>query len=206
MSKKDPRIDAYIKKAEPFAQPILNHLRELVHKACPEIEETLKWSFPNFVYKGGTICSMASFKNHMAFTFWKAALMKDANLFELNAKSEVAMGHMGKITSLKDLPNDKTMLAYIKEAALLNEKGIKLPSKPKSSEVKEIKTPDDLSAALKKNKKAKETYDGFSYSNKKEYVTWLEEAKTEMTRNKRLEEAIEWMAEGKIRHWKYLKK
>ncbi|MDF2452588.1 MAG: hypothetical protein K0S26_2092 [Bacteroidota bacterium] len=206
MSKKDPRVDAYIKKAEPFAQPILIHLRELVHKACPDIEETMKWSFPNFVYKGGTICSMASFKKHMAFTFWKAALMKDASLFELNAKSEVAMGHMGKITSLNELPADKKMIAYIKEAASLNEKGIKLPSKKRAIETKEIEAPTYLLAALKKNKKAKDTYEGFSYSNKKEYVTWLEEAKTETTRNKRLEEAIEWMAEGKIRHWKYLKK
>lgn len=206
MSKKDPRIDAYIKKAEPFAQPILKHIRELVHKACPEVEETMKWSFPHFVFKGSTICSMASFKKHMAFSFWKAALMKDADKFILNAKSEVAMGHMGKIASLKDLPGDKQMLAYIKEAASLNEKGIKLPSKTKTDEQKEIETPDYLLAALKKNKKAKETYDGFSYSNKKEYVTWLEDAKTESTRIKRLEDAIEWMSEGKIRHWKYLKK
>jgi uncharacterized protein YdeI (YjbR/CyaY-like superfamily) len=206
MSQKNPRVDAYIKNAEPFARPILNHLRELIHKACPDVEETIKWSFPNFVYKGGNICSMASFKQHIAFSFWKAALMKDADQFVLNAKSEVAMGHMGKITSLKDLPNDKKMLAYIKEAALLNENGIKLPPRVRSAEPKEIETPDYLVAALKKDKRAKATYDGFSYSNKKEYVNWLQEAKTDTTRNKRLAEAIEWMADGKIRNWKYLKK
>jgi len=206
MFKKDPRIDAYIKNAEPFARPILNHLRELIHEACPDVEETMKWSFPHFVYKGSTMCSMASFKRHMAFGFWKAALMKDGAKLVDTAKSEVAMGHMGRITSLKDLPGDKKMLAYIKEAAQLNEKGIKLPVKTKSAEPKKIETPAYLLAALKKNREAKKTYEGFSYSNKKEYITWLEEAKTEATRTKRLGEAIEWMAEGKIRNWKYLKK
>ncbi len=204
--KKEPRVDAYIKNAQPFAQPVLKHIRELVHKACPDVEEKIKWSFPHFDYNGGPMCSMASFKQHCAFGFWKATLMKDAGKLVETAKSEVAMGHMGRITSLNDLPSDKVLLGYIKEAMQLNDAGIKVQKKVIPDDKKELVTPDYLIAALKKNKKAKETFEAFSYSNKKEYVTWLEEAKTEATRMKRLTDAIEWMAEGKIRNWKYLKK
>lgn len=205
MAKKDKRIDAYIKNAEPFAQPILTHLRELVHKACPEVEETMKWSFPHFDYKG-MMCSMASFKKHAVFGFWKAALMKDAEILIATAKNEVAMGHLGRITSIKELPSDKVMLAYIKEAAKLNDNEVKLPSKNKATEKKEIEIPKDLMMAFRKNKDAKKTYDEFSYSNKKEYVEWIMGAKTEATREKRLVEAINLMAEGKVKNWKYLKK
>jgi uncharacterized protein YdeI (YjbR/CyaY-like superfamily) len=204
--KKEPRVDAYIKNAQPFAQPILKHIRGLVHKACPDVEEKIKWSFPHFDYKGGPMCHMASFKQHCAFGFWKAALMKDAEKLVETAKSEVAMGHMGKITSLKDLPSDKILLGYIKEAMKLNEAGLKVPKKAVTeTDRKELTTPDYLNAALQKNKKAKQTFDAFSYSNKKEYITWLEEAKTEATRLKRLADAVAWMSEGKIRNWKYQK-
>ena len=113
MGKRDKRIDTYILKSADFAVPILNHLRELVHVACPEVEETMKWSFPHFDYKGEMMCSMASFKQHCAFGFWKASLMKDKSLME-NAKGETAMGPLGRLTSLKDLPSDKKLIAYIK--------------------------------------------------------------------------------------------
>ena|ERR1700741_4373245 len=205
MGKKDKRVDTYISKSEDFAKPILNHIRELVHKACPDVEETMKWSFPHFDYKG-MMCSMASFKKHAVFGFWKASIMKDAELLMEVAKSEVAMGHMGKLTSVKDLPSDKVMIRYIKEAAKLNDDGITLPSKAKVAVKKELVVPDYLEIALRKNKKAKATFEGFNYTNKKEYVEWLEEAKTEATREKRMADAIEWMAEGKIRNWKYIKK
>lgn len=201
MAKKDPRIDAYIANSAPFAKPILSHLRSLVHKACPEVEETMKWSFPHFDYKGEMMCSMAAFKEHCAFNFWKASLMKDPVLIE-NARAETAMGHLGRITSLKSLPADKKMTAYIKEAVKLNADKVKIV-KAKPAEKAELVIPVDLAASLKKNKKAQTTFEQFSYSNKKEYVTWITEAKTEDTRNKRLTQAIEWMAEGKIRHWKY---
>lgn len=203
--KKEPRVDAYISKAQPFAQPVLKHLRELVHKTCPDVEEKIKWGFPHFDYKGGPMCHMASFKQHCAFGFWKAELMKGAEQLIDNAKSEVAMGHMGRITSLEDLPSDKKLTAYIKEAMRLNDAGIKVQKKLVEGDKKELATPDYLSAALKKNKKAKETFDAFSYSNKKEYITWLEDAKTETTRTKRLADAVEWMSEGKSRNWKYQK-
>ncbi|HEY1038596.1 MAG TPA: DUF1801 domain-containing protein, partial [Bacteroidia bacterium] len=129
MAKTDKRIDAYIAKSADFAKPILKHIRELVHETCPEVEETMKWSFPHFDYKGAMMCSMASFKQHCAFGFWKAQLMKDSEKFLVMAKTEEAMGHMGRITSVKDLPSDKKMIAYIREAMKLNDDNIKLTAK-----------------------------------------------------------------------------
>lgn len=202
MGKKYPRVDAYIAKSADFAQPILIHLRELVHKGCPDVEEKMKWSFPHFDYKG-MMCSMASFRQHCAFGFWKASLMSASKTFM--QVGETAMGHFGQIKSLDDLPSDKVMIAYIREAAKLNDDGMKVSPKPKSKEKKDLKVPADLEAALKKNRRAKETFDNFSYSNKKEYVEWIAEAKTDETRKKRLATAIEWMSEGKIRNWKYVR-
>lgn len=198
----DPRIDAYIAKSAPFAQPILNHLRKLVHKACPQAEETMKWSFPHFDYKGEMLCSMAAFKQHCVFGFWKASLMKDPMLMQ-NAKSETAMGHLGRITSLKDLPSDKQMVAYIKEAMKLNDEGIKV-KKEKPAVKKELPTPPDLLAALKKNKKAWAVYEKFPPSHKKEYILWVEDAKRDETRSNRIQQTVEWVAEGKQRNWKYM--
>lgn len=196
----DPRIDAYINKAEVFARPILLHIRKLVHKACPDITETMKWSFPHFEYKG-VVCSMASFKQHCAFGFWKASIMKDPNKI-LQIKDRGAMGHFDRITSIKDLPSDKIMMAYIKEAVALNEAGIKLPSKPKA-DPKTLDIPAYITTALKKNKKAKSVFEAFPYSHKKEYVEWITEAKTEPTRAKRIASMLEWLEEGKDRNWKY---
>ena len=203
MGKKDPRVDVYIAKSHDFAKPILEHLRALVHKACPDVEETIKWGFASFDYKG-PYCSMAAFKQHCVFGFWKAALMKDPVLMS-NAKSETAMGHIGRITSLKDLPSDKVLISYLKEAAKLNDGGIKLPKKKVSPENKILVVPSYFTKELKKNKKAFETFNKFSYSHKKEYVEWITEAKTEETRNKRIATAIEWLSEGKSRNWKYIK-
>jgi uncharacterized protein YdeI (YjbR/CyaY-like superfamily) len=201
MGTKDKRVDLYIAKSGEFAEPILNHLRELVHKICPEVEETMKWSFPHFDYKG-IMCSMAAFKQHCSFGFWKTALMKDAKKM-LDTRNE-AMGSLGRITSLKDLPADKVIIGYIKEAMKLNDDDIKV-AKPKSTEKKELVIPKYFTDAIKKNKKALATFENFSYTNKKDYVEWITEAKIEETRNKRLMHAIEWMAEGKIRNWKYVK-
>lgn len=199
----NPKIDAYILKAQPFAQPILNHLRKLVHQACPDVEETIKWSFAAFDYKG-TFCSMAAFKQHCAFGFWKAALMKDAKKF-LRAQ-DGSMGHFDRITSLKDLPSDKVIIGYLKEAMKLNDAGIKLPPRKKATDTKPLSFPSYFKTALSKNKKATEHFENFAPGQKKEYIVWLSEAKTIDTRNKRMEQAIEWIGEGKIRNWKYLKK
>lgn len=204
MAKKDTRIDAYISKSQEFAKPILEHFRDLVHKACPEVEETIKWGFPHFDYKG-MMCSMASFKQHCAFGFWKASLMKDKKLLQ-NAKSESAMGHLGRITSPKDLPPSRTLVSYIKEAKKLNDDGVSLPTKTLTKEKKEIVIPEYFIKELKKNKAALKTFENFSPSNKKEYVLWVIEAKTDETRKKRITTSIEWLAEGKPRNWKYMKK
>ncbi|RAJ80274.1 uncharacterized protein YdeI (YjbR/CyaY-like superfamily) [Chitinophaga dinghuensis] len=204
-TKSDPRIDAYIEKAAAFAQPILQHFRQLVHQACPDVTETIKWGFPHFDYNGSILTSIAGFKQHCAVNFWKAAIMDDPDKI-LTATGETAMGHLGKITSLKELPADKILIKYLKQAAKLIDEGAKVPQKPKTTEKKELEIPADLVAALKKNKAAAKTFEEFSYSNKKEYTSWITEAKTEATRQSRIATAVEWMAEGKIRNWKYLKK
>lgn len=199
----DPRIDDYIKKSAPFAQPILQHLRSLVHKACPHVEETMKWSFPHFDYKG-ILCSMAAFKQHCSFGFWKGTVMKDSKEL-LNVVGDTNMAHFDRITSLKDLPSDKVLMSYIKEAVRLNEEGVKLPSKEKKPSKAEIPIPEELVSALKRNKKAKETFDQFSPSHKREYLEWITEAKSDATKEKRIDTMIEWLTEGKSRHWKYQK-
>ena len=202
MSKKDKRIDLYIANAKPFAQPILKHLRKLVHKGCPDVEETIKWGMPSFDYKG-PFCSMAAFKEHAVFGFWKALLMKDAEKLKENQQN--AMGHAGKIKSLKDLPSDTILMSWIKEAAKLNDDGVKLPPR-KKTENKDLVIPDYFINALSKNKKALQTFEKFSPSHKKEYVEWIIEAKSEETRNRRMDTAIEWISEGKGRNWKYERK
>jgi uncharacterized protein YdeI (YjbR/CyaY-like superfamily) len=195
------KIDAYINKSADFARPILIHLRKVVHKACPDVQEKIKWGMPHFDYKDNMLCSMASFKQHCAFSFWKASLMKDKTLM-MNAKSETSMGHLGRITSLKDLPSEKKLISYIKEAMKLNDEGVKLDKKPQAAKTK-LNIPKELASALQSNRKAERTFNEFSYSNKKEYVEWIRSAKTVDTRNKRLETAVEWLEEGKVRHWKY---
>lgn len=205
MSTYDPRIDAYIEKSADFARPILNHLRGIIHAACPDVVETWKWSFPNFDYKGSTMCSMGAFKAHCTFGFWKAAIMPDPDGI-LTVTEREAMGHMGKITSLKDLPKDAILKKYIKAAMKLNDEGVKLPRAKRTDTDKDaLSTPADFAALLKKNKAADKVFKDFSYSARKEYIEWIEEAKTEATRTKRMTQAVEWIAEGKSRHWKYQK-
>ena len=200
----DTRIDAYIAQSADFARPVLEHLRRLIHKGCPGVEETMKWSFPHFQYKGAILCSMAAFKQHCAFGFWKASLLKDPEGV-LQIKDREAMGHLGNITSRKDLPSDKILLAFIKEAAILNEEKIRTVKK-KAAPKKELPLPAALMAALKKNKKALAAFEAFAPSHRREYIEWITEAKTEETRDKRIATAIEWLAEGKSRHWKYQRK
>ena len=199
---KDTRIDDYILKAQPFAQPILMHLRKLVHAASADVKETIKWGMPFMEYKG-PLCNMAAFKAHCSFGFWKAALMENSG--ELAKNQNTAMGHLGRITSLKDLPADKKIIALIKEAVELNEKGIKIAAKEKKGKTIEIATPDYFIIALKKNKKAFEIFEAFAPSHRKEYNSWIMEAKTDATRNKRMVQAIEWIEAGKGRNWKYEK-
>ncbi len=196
MGKRDPRVDAYIKKSAPFAQPILKYLRRIVHAGCPAAEETIKWQFPHFDYKG-MMCAMAAFTHHCSFGFWKGTL-----IFGNKKTREEAMGQFGRITSIADLPSEKTLIGYVRKAAQLNDAGVKAPgrAKPKKKEP----TPEYFTSALRKNAKATKTFEGFSYSHRKDYVEWIAEAKREETRNERLATALKWLAEGKPRNWKYM--
>ena len=201
MATRDPRIDAYISASADFAKPILEHLRGVVHAACPDVEETMKWSFPHFQYEG-MLCSMASFKAHCAFGFWKGALVVgDAS------KDTEAMGNLGRITSVKDLPPKKVLAGWIRKAMELNEQGIKAPKKRKPGLPAKatLRVPKALAEALDRNPKARATFDAFAPSQRKEYVEWVAEAKTDATREKRLTTTIEWLSEGKQRNWKYQK-
>jgi len=199
MSKKDPRIDAYIAKSAEFAKPILKHLRKVIHAGCPNVEETMKWSMPHFDYKG-VMCGMAAFKEHCAFGFWKGELISGGE----KKVEQDAMGHFGRITSLADLPNEKTLTSYVRKAAELNEKGVQAPWRTRQKKKPPLTIPDYFSAALKKNAEARKTFETFSTSQRREYVEWVTEAKREETRKQRLATSMEWLAEGKVRNWKYL--
>ncbi len=204
MGKKDKRIDAYIAKSADFAKPIMKHFRKLIHKTCPDVIETIKWGMPSFEYKGPFV-GFAAFKKHAVFSFWKGALMKDSKIL-MGKDTKGVMGNLGKIESIEDLPKDTVLIKWIKEAKKLNDDGVKFvrAEKPKH-ERKEYTMPDYFLKVLYKNIKAKITFDNFSPSHKREYLEWIIEAKTEVTRNKRIETAIEWLNEGKSRNWKYQK-
>lgn len=198
--KLDPRIDAYIDKANDFAKPILNHLRNLIHRAAPEITETVKWSMPFFDFKG-PVCHIAAFKQHCAFGFWKNALIKDTH--GILGESKDAMGSLGRITSLADLPADEVLIEYIHQAIALNANEVKTPVRKHNTEKKELVVPGYFLDTLARNPVAMTNFEKFSPSQKKEYVEWITEAKTDATRQKRLDTAFEWIGEGKTRHWKY---
>lgn len=194
MATRDPRVDAYIKRAQPFAQPILKHLRKIVHAGCPSCEETVKWRMPFFEDKG-PICFMSAFKQHAAFGFWKGKLL-------FGKEDQGAMGHFGRITSISDLPDEKRLIGYVRKAAELNERGIE--KKRTARGTQKVTVPADLKAALGKNARARKTFENFSYSHRKEYVEWITDAKRDETRKKRLKTAIQWMARGKSQNWKYM--
>lgn len=197
----DPRIDAYIGKTAGFAKPILTHLRKMVREACPEAEETMKWSMPSFVYRGKILCGMAAFKKHCAFWFWHRGM--SAVLGADGRKSDAAMGSFGRLNSLDDLPSDKKMVLYIRKAAALNESDAPARPRPAKRPAPPLAVPEDLAAGLKKNKAAAATFEKFSPGNRKEYIDWIAEAKRNETRQKRLATTLEWLAEGKSRNWKY---
>ncbi len=195
-----PAVDAYIAKSAQFARPILRRVRRAVHKACPKIEETIKWGVPFFEYKG-VVANMAAFKQHASFGFWKQRLMDDpAGLFP--SPGDSSMGGR-KFRSVADLPPDAVLVRYIKAAVALNEKGVKVPRPPRKKRPPP-RPPADLVAAFRKNAKARASFDGFTSSQQREYVEWITEAKRAETRKSRLDRAIRWMAEGRTRNWKYI--
>jgi uncharacterized protein YdeI (YjbR/CyaY-like superfamily) len=198
MPRKDPRIDAYIANAAPFARPILKHIRKIVHTGAPDVVETVKWSMPHFEHSG-IMCGMGAFKAHCAFGFWKSEL-----IFGKAPAGEDAMGHFGRITAVSDLPADDVLIGYVRKAVELNEAGVKPPRQTKPKEKKTpLTVPDYFTLVLKKNAAARKTFENLSPSGQREYVEWLTEAKRESTRAQRLDTSIEWLAEGKPRMWKY---
>lgn len=193
--KTDPRIDAYIDSRAAFAQPILRHLRAVVHEACPDCEETLKWSMPSFIHKGKILAGMAAFKAHATFHFWYDSMLAD------DEKDRSAMGQFGRLTSIDDLPARQLLLELTRKSMALIESGA---TPPRTLTKKEAFTvPQDMRAAIDAVPAAKATFDGFPPSSQREYVEWITEAKRDETRAKRLAQAIGWIAEGKRRNWKY---
>ncbi len=201
MPAKDPRIDAYIANAAPFARPILTRIRAVVHAACPDVQETIKWGMPHFDFHG-IMCAMAAFKSHCTLGFWKGSLVIPA---AERAKEANGMGAFGRIAALADLPGDRKIAGYVQQAMKLNEQGVKAPQFANRKPRPAPKSPPYLTAAIRRNAKALATWTASSPSFKREYVSWVTEAKTEPTRAKRLATTVQWLAEGKPRNWKYVK-
>ena len=195
MGKRDPRVDAYIAKSADFARPILSHVRSLIHEACPDAVETMKWSVPHYEHKG-ILCGVAAFKQHCNIILWKGALIAGGG-----GRDE--KGQIRNITSLEDLPDDATMKHLIQEAARLNEQGVKADPRRRNTVKKPVALPVELRKALKRNRRAATAFEKFPPSHKREYAEWIAEAKGADTRQRRAENAIEWIAEGKSRNWKY---
>jgi uncharacterized protein YdeI (YjbR/CyaY-like superfamily) len=198
MARTDPRIDAYIDGKAPFARPILQHLRAAVHRALPDVEETLRWSMPSFTYQRQILCSMAAFKEHAVFGFWRGKEVSGEQ------ESASAMGQFGRLTSIADLPDDAALDEMIRKAAALIDSGTRAP-RPVKHPKPELAMPDDLASALAASPAAQASYDAFPPSAKRDYVEWVLGAKQPATRAKRIAQAVEWMAEGKRRNWKYEK-
>lgn len=198
-------IDAYIDKSAPFAQPILNHLRDVVHTAVPEVEEAVKWSSPFFVYKGIILAHMAAFKHHCAFGIWSEDVQGLAKEGKAKKDGGGGMGNFGKLETIKDLPAAKDLKKILSEAARKIDSGERVKSLVRKPVAKRatLEVPDALTAALKKNKTAALNFDAMSASCRREYCEWIAEAKRDETRNKRVVTALEWITEGKSRHWKY---
>lgn len=208
MGTRDPRVDAYIAKMQPFAQDILQHIREVVHAACPQCEEAMKWSMPFFTYKGALLCNMAGFKAHASFGFWlgKQVIGEEAE--------EGAMGQFGKLTSVKDLPSKTVLTKHIKKAMALTDAGAKMerattastaaaPVKKSAAKKSAVTVPPELAKALLRAPEAKATFDAFPPSHRREYAEWIAEAKKPETKERRVQQALEMLAEGKSRNWKY---
>ena len=192
----DPRVDAYIEKANDFAKPILTRVREMVHEGCPDVVETIKWSAPFFDYKGQMMCAMAAFKEHCSLIFWKASLIEG-----VPPNGDKSRGSFGRITSVRELPSKKQFAGFIKAAMALNDAGVTV-KRPKTKKP-EAKVPKELAAALEKNRKARTVFANFPPGQRREYCEWISEAKREETKARRVTQAIEWIAEGKERNWKY---
>lgn len=200
----DPRIDSYIEKSAEFAKPILRHIRNFVHEVCPDLTETIKWGMPHFDFNG-PFCFMASFKEHCAFGLAKGKALNDTQgILELANKS--AMGSLGRIRSLEDLPNQNILRNYLLLAMEINLKPKEKTEKKEKKVVEQLPIPDYFLAEMEKYPDVKSNFEKFRNSHKNEYILWLEDAKTEATRQRRLIQTLEWIAEGKNMNWRYEKK
>lgn len=201
----DPRIDAYIATTPEFARPILQRLRKMLHKACPDIVETMKWSTPSFEYKG-IFAGIAAFKKHCLMGFWKDTLLRDKkHVGDSAAENARVLDALGRMESTGDLPSDAVVLKLIKQAAKLNDDGVKAPMAPRKRKPP-LRIPPVFASAMKGNKIVQANFEQMSPSHKREYIAWIVEAKTDETRDRRIATAIEWIADGKSRHWKYQRK
>ncbi len=223
MTSPNPRIDAYIEKARPFARPILHHVRTLVHEAAAEagveIDEQVKWGMPSFEYEG-LMCGMAAFKGHCALSFWKEAILfagaaggaaDAAGPVPDAALRSQAMGQFGRITSLEDLPPDAVIRGFVREAIRLNAEGVKVPPATGSGAGRgtarpEVPLHEDFRTALEARPDVLEAFEAMAPSRRREYAEWIAEARRDATRAKRIATAVEWIAEGKSRNWKYERK
>jgi len=204
MAQLNSKVEEYIAKSEAFAKPILEYLRQIIHETCPDATEDIKWGTPHYSYKGDHLCMIAGFKNHCSFSLYKAEFMIDKEIAE-SVKSGKKFGYMDKLKSVSELPSKEVLVSLLKEAMTINEKGIK-KEKPVSDKPKVIETPDYLVEVLNANKKAKEVWESKSDSYRKDYLVWIIDAKTDTTRQRRIEQSLEWIAEGKGRFWQYAKK
>lgn len=200
MAQRDQRVDDYIAKAQPFARPILTRLRATVHEACPGVAETIKWRMPSFEYRG-MLCHMAAFKQHCVFGFWKGEQLLGAS-----SRNAEAMGDFGRLTSVDDLPSRARLKDLVNQAMRLNEAGVTRTPRRTAAKKKTVRVPADLRAALSRNRRAAEHFAAFPPSHRREYIEWITEAKAEATRARRLATAMEWLADGKSRNWKYMKR
>jgi len=203
MEKYNAKVDEYIEQSPDFAKPVLHYLRETIHEACPDAEEAIKWKFPTFMYKGKILCSITAFKQYCSLGFWLHQEMKTIKELETNAEKS-NMFSLGKITRMEDLPSKILLKKAIKEAMELTDMGVTMKKAAPSKT--EIEVPDYFQAALNTNQKALQVFEKASPSFRKEYINWITDAKTETTRNKRMEQALEWISEGKGRNWKYERK
>ncbi len=202
MGTRDPRVDAYLRKSQPFARPILAHVREVVHRACPEVVETIKWGFPFFEYEG-PLAGMAAFKAHATFGFWRGSALTGLE----SRTGTNAMGQFGRLESVADLPSVRELTRLVKQAMKLNASGVKTAHRPRTVGRKPAPVaPPDLVAALRRNARARATWDCFPPGHRREYVEWIVGAKRDETRRRRVGQAVEWMAEGKPHHWRYMAK
>lgn len=195
MNEASENITAYIEKATPEFKEVMIALRSVLNNPNFDIKEDWKWGAPNFNNEG-MICWLAHFRNHVGMNFFKGTLIKDKyNLFT-HYREEKGNRQL-KFSDINQIIPEQIEY-YIEEAIKLNQENIKVVKK-------EIDTslPLDLETELNNNPKAKMFFESLAPSYKRDYIEWIEEAKREATRTKRLATTMEWLSEGKKKNWKY---